>query len=880
MKSVRAWLLRLAGSFNKDERDRELAAEMDSHLQMHVDENIQRGMTPAEARRQALIKLGGVEQTKENYRERRGLPLLETLVQDIRYAVRILRKSPGFAAVAVLTLALGIGANTAIFSIVDAVLLRPLPYRDANRLVVVWQSDAQHRSTGAWFDKYREFQEWQQYSHSFTKLAAATWATRGETILEWSGNPERVVSIPVTVDFFSMLGVHPAQGRTFDSADLQNPCTVVLSDGFWHGVLGGKNIVGNTLALNGQACAVIGVMPKDFSFYPKQTQLWSLITPQSDYAKQPWEWPVGVFGLLKPGISRASAQGELAALQEAIIHEAPPGSVQEKVLPDILDLQFNFTWLAGRNLRTSLIVLLAAVAFVLLIACVNIAGLLLGRASERSKEFGIRAALGSSRIRTIRQLLTESMLLSICGALLGTFAALAAVRYLNAANPVDLPPGNPVAIDWRILLFTAGLAVLTGLLFGLFPAWKASRCDLNSLLKKTTQSSSRMSKLFVVAQVALSLILLAGAGLLIESLFHLTATPLGFNSQNLLNAPLDFPNKAYSTAQQRLNFYDKLDAKISALPGVKGVAFAPLFGNGSDFLTVEGRYVPPNARVYDVSTQPASANYFQVMDIPLLRGREFDARDREKSLPVAIINEALVREYFPNENPLGKRIRMIRDTGDWLTIVGVVGNVKTFTVFKEMGYAVDPTVYLPLKQDAEDSVAILIRTAGNPAALIPEIRSEFSKVDGTLPPPDLTTMNDWLAWFLTQPRFRTVLLSIFAALALLLCAVGIYGVLAQSVAQRRHEIGIRMAIGAQPRDVLRLVIWQGIALTLVGIAIGIAGALALARLIVNLLYGVRATDPLTLIAVAVLLIIVSLAACYTPARRAMKVDPMVALRYE
>jgi predicted permease len=802
-----------------------------------------------------------------------------TLIQDLRYGLRMLRKSPGFTAVAILTLALGIGANTAIFSIVDAVLLRPLPYRDANRLVVVWQSDAQHRTTGAWFDVYSEFQEWQRYSHSFTKVAAATWATRGETILEWGGNPQRVVSIPVTVDFFSMLGVHPAQGRTFDSADLQNPCTVVLSDGFWRGVLGGKNIFSGTLMLNGRACTVIGIMPRDFSFYPKQTQLWSLITPQSDYAEQPWKWPVGVFGLLRPGVSRASAQGELAALQQAIIHEAPADSVPANGLPDVIDLQFNFTWLTGRNLRTSLIVLLAAVAFVLLIACVNIAGLLLGRASERSKEFGIRVALGSSRLRTIRQLLTESMLLSICGGLLGTFTALAAVHYLNAANPVDLPPGNPVAIDWRILLFTAALAVVTGLLFGLFPAWKASCCDLNGLLKKTAQSSSRMSRLFVVAQVALSLILLAGAGLLVESLFHLSATPLGFNSQNLLNAPLDFPNKTYATAQQRLNFYDKLDVNIGALPGVKGVAFAPLLGSGDDFLIVEGRYVPPDARVYDISTRPSSINYFQVMDIPLLRGREFDARDREKSLPVAVVNEALVREYFPNEDPLGKRIRM-SDTGDWLTIVGVVGNVKTFTVFKEMGYAVDPSVYLPLKQDGEDSVSILVRTAGNRGLLIPAIRREFSKIDATLPPPDLITMDDQLAQFFTQPRLRTFLLSIFAALALLLCAVGIYGVLAQSVAQRRHEIGIRMAVGAQQCDVLRLVIWQGIALTLIGIVIGIAGSLALARLIVNLLYGVGATDPVTLIAVSILLILVALLACYIPARRAMKVDPMVALRYE
>ncbi|HLW43849.1 MAG TPA: ABC transporter permease [Candidatus Acidoferrales bacterium] len=873
------WVARL---FRKGKQDARLDSEVRFHVEQQIADNIAAGVNPAEARRRALAQFGGVEYVKEECREARGTHFIETLLQDIRYALRMLRKSPGFTAIAVLTLALGIGANTAIFSIADAVLLRPLPYNNANRLVVVWQSDAQHRTTGAWFDTYREFQEWRQYSHSFANLAAATWANRSETILDWSGNPQRVLSIPVTVDFFSMLGVQPARGRTFDSADLQNPCTVVLSDGFWHGVLGGQNIVGNTLTLNGQTCAVVGIMPKNFSFYPKQTQLWNLITPQSDYAKHPWKWQVGVFGLLNPGVSRASAEDELSALQEGIVHEAPPNSMPEKALPDILDLQFNFTWLAGRNLRTSIIVLLAAVAFVLLIACVNIAGLLLGRASERSKEFGIRAALGSSRFRTIRQLVTESMLLSGCGALLGTFAAIAAVRYLNAANPVELPPGNPVTIDWRILLFTAALAVVTGLLFGLFPAWKASRCDLNNLLKKNAPSSSRVNKLFVVAQVALSLILLAGAGLLIESLFHLTSTPLGFEPRNLLAGYIDFPGKAYPASAQRLNFYDKLEDNISALAGVKGVAFAPLSAYDGNPLAVEGRYVAPNARADDVCQQPASSNYFQVMDIPLLRGREFDSGDREKTLPVAIINEALAREYFPNEDPLGKRIKVgDSDNKDpWLTIVGIVGNVKSFTVFKEMGYAADPCVYLPLKQDGGDSVAILIRTAGNPGLLIPAVRSEFSKLDGTLPPPDLTTMNDWLAQFLTQPRFRTFLLSIFAAMALLLCAVGIYGVLGQSVAQRRHEIGIRMAVGAQPRDILRLIIWQGIVLTLAGIVIGIAGSLALARLIVNLLYDVGATDPLTFGLVAVLVIIVSLAACYIPARRAMRVDPMVALRYE
>lgn len=872
--------------FRRKRPPADFAAEIHAHLQLEEQRLREQGLTPEEAHNRASRAFGNVTKTQERFYESRHWLWGDHFWQDIRFAFRMLRKSPGFTVVAVLTLALGIGANTAMFSIVDAVLLRSLPYKNADRLVVVWQSDAQHRATGAFFDTYREFEQWQQYSHSFAKLAAATWANQGETILKRNGSAQRVSRIPVSADFFSMLGVQPAQGRTFDSADLQNPCTVVISDAFWRGVLGSENVEGDTLMLNNQSCAVIGIMPGNFSFYPKQTQMWSLITPQSDYAKHPWIGPVGVFGLLNPGVARASAEAELTALQQGIINEAPPNSVPQNALPDVIDLQFNFTWLTGRNLRTSLVVLLIAVAFILLIACVNIASLLLGRASERSKEFGIRSALGSSRVRTIRQLLTESILLSTCGALLGTLAAIAAVRYLNAANSAELPPGNPVAVNVQVLVLTVALAIVTGLLFGLFPAWKASRCDLTALMKSTTESSSRMSKLFVVAQVALSLVLLAGAGLLIESLFHLTSTPLGFESRNLLTASIDFPGKTYSAPDERLRFYEKLDASIRVLPGVTGVAFAPLVRYSGDPLAVEGRTLPRNGRVGDVAEEPASASYFQVMNIPLLRGRVFGSRDREKSLPVAIINEAVAREYFPNEDPLGKRIKVgdaddqSGDKDPWLTIVGIVGNVKSFTVFKEMGYVTDACVYIPLKQDGGDSVSIFIRTAASPAPLIPAIRSEFSKVDSTLPSPDVVTMNDWLAQFVTQPRLRAILLGIFAALALLLCAIGIYGVLAQSVARRRREIGIRMAVGAEPRDVLRLVIGQGIRLTLMGIVLGIAGSLMLVRLLTNLLYGVSASDPLTFAVVSAVLLVVALLACYIPARRAMKIDPMVALRHE
>ncbi len=811
----------------------------------------------------------------------------EGLIQDIRYGLRTLAKRPGFTAAAVLVLALGIGANTAMFSVLQAVLLKPLPYQHADRLVVVWQTDAKHRETGGWFDTYREFEAWEQYSHSFEKLAAATWANIGENLL-WHGDRREVLAIPVSVNFFSMLGVPAQQGRTFTRADLGNPCSVVLAYGFWQSRLGGTSgLVGRSLTLGDRDCAVIGIMPKDFSFYPKQTELWTLITPESAYAKHPWDSNVGVFGLLKPGISRAAAEAELSVLQKRIMGEAPAYWVRPNFSPDVLDLKQDFTWLTGRNLRTSLIVLFGAVFFVLLIACVNVANLLLGRASERQKELGIRAALGSGRARLMRQLLTESVMLAGCGAALGSLLAFAGIRYLRTVNPVDLPPGNPVSLNGQVFAFTSIITVLTGLLFGLVPAWKASRLDLNEMLKASSAGiagtlSRRAGKILVIAEVALSLILMAGAGLLIESVDRLGSAPLGFEPDHLLVEWLALPQATYPKPEQRIRFYDRLALDLSALPGVKGVALSPQFGSEGNPLTVEGRPASPSSGGPTVNEQSVSASYFQVMGIRLLRGREFDTRDREQTQPVAIVNQALVREFFPNEDPVGREIKLGRpeDKQPWLTIVGVADDVKTTTVFKEMGYVEDPIVYRPLKQDPVAPVTLDLRAASNPLLLASALRREISGLDGNLAPADPQTMNQWLAQFRTQPRLRAIVLTVFAGLALLLTAIGVYSVLSQSVLQRTHEIGVRMALGAERRDVLSLVVGRGIAPVLAGIGIGVAAGLALTRLIAGLLYGVKPADPATFLAVSLLLIAVALFASYIPARRAMNVDPMVALRHE
>ena len=873
--------LRLRSLFRRAQADQELDNELRDHLERKTEEYVAKGMAPEEARLRARLDRDGIEQTKEQCRDARRVNWIQDLIQDLRYGLRILRKSPGFTGVAILTLALGIGANTAIFSVVDAVLLRSLPYRDPARLTIIWQTDAAHRASGAWFDTYREFEVWAHDSKSFEKLAALTWARVSSTV-RLHDKLERVLGIPVTNGFFSTLGVEAAHGRTFASEDSQNACTVVLSDAFWHGELGAADIVGRTLTVNDQSCLVVGIMPKDFSFYPKRTQLWMLIPQQGEYAKHPWGSMVGVVGLLAPGVTRASAEAELKALQARIINEAPPESVLRTAEPDVLDLQTEFVWLTGRNLRVSLLVLFAAVTFVLLIGCVNVATLFLSRTAERQREFGVRAALGSSRLRTVRQLLTESLLLSISGGLLGVLLATASIRYLNATNPEELPPGSPITINWQILAFTALVAILSAALFGLAPAWKAARYDLNAALKNEGGRSYLAAKYFVVGEVALSLVLLAGAALMIESLYRLISTPLGFQPAHLLTANIDLTSKTYSTSDQRLNFYNKLKGGVLAIPGVQGVAFAPLVFSGSNALSVEGKPGDyQGALGTDVSKAAVDADYFRVMEIPLLKGREFHTTDQQKTLPVAIVNEALASKYLHGD-PVGQHIRLgnSEDKNPWLTVVGVVGNVKGFVVFKEMGYVTDPSVYLPLTQSPDSEVAILARSGQDPTAVIPAIRDEFSHLDGSLPPLDLTTMHEWLSQFFTQPRFRAILLSIFASLGLLLCSIGIFGVVSQSVAQRRHEIGVRMALGALQGDTLHLVLREGMGLVAAGIVIGVAGALALTRVLSSLLYGVGATDPLTLAAVAILLMLVALAACYLPARRATRVDPMVALRYE
>lgn len=877
----------LARMLRRSSFERGMDAELRFHIEAYADDLIRRGVPRSEAMRRGRMEFGGIERAKEECRDARGVNHLETLIQDLRFGVRTLRKSPAFTAVAVITLALGIGTSTAVFSILDAVLLRALPYRDAGRLVAVWCTEIGQPGTKI-FASYRDFEEFKGHNHSFEELAALTWARGGE-ILTWRGSPHEVLAIPASADFFSLLGISAEEGRTFGPQDIQNGCTVVLAHPFWQTELGAASgIVGSTLTLSGQSCAVVGVMPPSFEFYPKQTSLWTLITPASQFSKEPFDSAVGIFGRLKSGVSMLSAETELVELHQRVIKESPAGSWVAQIAPIVRDLREQFTWLAGRNLRMALLVLFAAVELVLLIACLNVANLLLGRSTTRHRELAVRAALGSGRSRLVRQLLTESMLLAALGTLLGILFSVAGVRYFNSATLVELPPGNHATINLHVLGFAIFLTNATGSLFGLLPAWRGSQVDLNEVLKQSGRTIIRAgvhhaSRLLVVGQLALSMILLAGAGLLIESIVRLASVPLGFRSDHLLTAEVALPPEPYAKLNQRSNLYQKLITQLSVLPSVEGVALCsalPPYNGGASELAVAGK--APIENLQAVNTVEITGDYFRVLAVPFVQGRAFDSRDRQESQPVAIINDQMAHRYFPKEDPIGKQIKLGKPDSQipWLTIIGVVGNEKRATVYQEMGYVEPALVYLPVSQASGTSTAVVMRTANQPLALGRLLQVEMSRLDSNVPVYDIRTMTQRYSEFLAHPRFRAILMGILAGLTFLLAAIGIYGVLAQLVSQRTQEIGIRLSLGAEPSQVFGLVLREGMGMVGIGVVIGIVGAFGLTRLISTMLFGVGPTDLFVFIAATMSLVSVALLACYVPARQAMRVPPMVALRYE
>jgi len=840
-------------------------------------------MSPKEARHAAHRKLGNTTHIREEIYRMNSLGWLESFWQDLRFALRMLRKSPGFTALAVVTLALGIGANTAIFSVIDAMLIRPLPYKDAHRLVLVFETETQLSTAPV---TPPDFFDWKEQNHVFEAMAAGT---EDSGTLSGIGDPERLEIGPVTAGLFEMLGARPVLGRFFrpDEDQPGHNLVVILSHALWQRKFGSDlNVIGRKVTLYGLLLEVVGVMPKDFRFPPiwdNRPQLWIPLgasrTEEMRGSHMLW-----VMARLRPGVSLAKARAEMVTIAGRLGKEHPKSNA--KIGVNLLPLREYFT----RSVLRTLWVLLGAVGFVLLIACSNVASLFVARATARAKEVAVRVTLGASRARLVRQLLTESLMLALLGGLAGILFARWVRDFLLSLSPDNyLKSSGRIDLDLTILGFTLVLSLFSGIIFGLIPALQVSQVQLNQTLKEGARTAGagtrtrRFRSALVVAEVSLAVVLMAGAGLMVRSLWALLRVDPGFDPRNVLTFRIELPEARYANGDQRINFFQRLLEKIQVLPGVQAVSATsqlPLQGGPNGFITVEGR--PPQPFFQSgPPVQPTSVTvgYFKTMGIRLLRGRVLTQADRgENASRVVIINEKLAQQYFPNEDPIGKRLSWPGDEpGAWREVVGIIKNVH------EWGLDAEPIaeVYAPYDQTPEFAMSLVIKTAtSNPELLTSAVRAQVGALDKDLAVFDANTMPQVILDHAADARFRAALVGMIGLLALILSGIGIYGVISYSVNQRTHEIGIRLALGAAPSAVLSLVLRQGLALTLLGIAAGLVGALVLTRLVSSLLFGVRPADPLTFFTVPLLLVGVAMLASYLPARRATKVDPLVALRYE
>jgi putative ABC transport system permease protein len=802
---------------------------------------------------------------------------METFFHDLRYGLRSLRQSPGLAAVAVLALGLGIGANSAIFSVVDAALLRPLPFHDPGRLMLVLESNPS-KGYPSFPLSPLNYIDYRDQNSAFERLAAFESTS---FILTGAGDPAKLDGARVAAGFVDTLGIAPSLGRPF-LPDEDRPGAgrvAILGHGLWQRRFGSDPaLVGRTIMLGGVAYTVVGVMPQGFSF-PNRSEIWTAMALGDDELKSRGAHYLLAIGRLAPGVSLERARADLATIGSRLQIQYPDSNTGWTARVDPLAER-----VAG-DARPALLVLLAAVAFVLLIACANVAGLLLARASARHREFAIRAALGAGRARLVRQQLTESLLLALLGGAAGLLLAMWGTDLLAAAAPPGIPRVSEVGVDGRVLSFTLGLSLITGVLFGLAPALQASRADLNESLKEGGRGGAgprrhRARAVLVVAEVALALVLLAGAGLLLRSFQRLQAIDPGFDPREVLAVEIELPDGRYPEPPRLASFFTAAIERLAALPGVRsagGVYPLPMSGDRFFFsFGVEGRPVAdadrPSAAYY-----VASPGYFRAMGIRILRGRAFDERDREGAPRVALINDTLARRFFPGEDPIGRR--MVIDNGPrdrFREIVGVVEDVR----HDDLGGEARPQMYEPHLQAPLSSMTLVVRSATDPAGLAEAARREILVLDRDQPVSRAVPLERLVADSIARPRYSMLLLGAFAAVALVLATMGIYGLLSHAVAQRTHEIGIRMALGARRRDVLALVIANGMGLAMAGVGIGLLGALALTRLMAGLLFQVSPTDPMTLAAVSALLAGVAFLACVIPARRATRVDPMAALRCE
>ncbi len=807
---------------------------------------------------------------------------MRKLLQDVRYAVRTMLNKPGFTLIAIMTLAIGIGASAAIFTVVDAALLRGLPYKSPERLYHLWESTPQKEFAQREFS-YPDYQDYQKNQ----VLEGVAAYTGGGAIMSGRGEPERVLAPAASANFFSLLGVEPLIGRTFQSGEDKPgaPRVTVLTYGMWQRRFGGdKNILGQSLTLNGDSYTIIGVLPAGFQFALRSADLWRPYQPTEAQLTRRFLHGTNLIGRLKPEVSPQQAQTELSVIASRIEQENKQSHAGTSL--KFIPLQEQVVG----PVKPILLVLLAAVGFVMLIACANVASLLLTRSLARQKEVAIRTALGASRWRVIRQLLTESILLSLAGGVLGVLIAYWGVGGLVAALPETqlnaLPFLKSLHLDASILAFSFGLSLVTGIVFGLAPALQSSRLDLNEVLKEGGRSSAggaghRLRSVLVTSEIALAVVLLVGAGLMMKSLLRLLQSNVGFNPQNVLTMTVVLPPGKYTDAARQISFHEQLKERVQSLPGVSGVGTVdnlPLQGGNTTRFSVEGDPIPAPGQAIEANFRVVSESYFQTLGVPLTAGRMFDARDKANAPGVVIIGKSLADRVFAGRDPIGRKLVFTSSQAPSVQIVGVVGDVK----IGGLDEAIRPVIYFAYPQNPALGTNLVVRTDADPTALAAAIRNETRTLEPDIAIFNVRAMEELIS---TSPaafmrRFPALIISIFAGVALLLASVGIYGVVSYSVSQQTHYIGVRMALGAQASDILRMVLKQGLTLALAGMAVGVVAALGLMRLLRSLLFEVQTTDATTFALVLATLFIVALLACYIPARRATKVDPLVALRYE
>jgi len=877
-------LQRMRSLVRRETVEGELDDELRFHVEEHVEKSVAAGLSREEAMRRARLEFGGFDQVKEECRDARGVQLMETFIQDVRYALRTLAKSPGFTAVALLTLALGIGANTAIFSVVYGVMLAPLPYQDSGRLMVLNETTPKVGSVSI---SYPNFLDWRAQSHSFSEMAVVaqtSWNMAG------GSQPENVNGEAVSPNYLSMLGVRPMLGRDFDVSEEKAGANHValLHYPMWQSHFAGDpNVIGKTIALDGQSFTVIGVLPAGFRSLNKidlmvPIGVWR--TANEAATERGARGDTLAVGRLAPGVSDQQARTEVEGIARRLAIAYPEAN--DKFGAEMTPIRENF---AG-DIQPALLVLSGAVMFVLLIACANVANLLLMRGAARTREIALRIALGAGRGRIILQMLTESFVLAGLGGTLGVALAFEMVRGLVQLVPGNLIAGTAITLNGAVLLFAAGVVVVSALIFGLAPAMRLTKPDVQSSLKESSRSSSASSRqinvrdALAIGEVAVALILLVGAGLMMKSFYRLLAVNPGFRPERVVTMELGLRTSQYEKDPAILNFWQQAIEQVRAIPGVELAAVGTVVPMANEHsrsdITIEGMDLPTPGNFPHPDVHIISADYVSALGVSLVRGRVLQETDNETAPRVGMINQKIAQRLFPNADPLGKRFAFGHVTATakpkWITIVGVVGDTSL--------YGLDtPTrleVYLPYRQSAENHMNLVVKSGMDPAALTSAIRGTIAAIDKDQPMFAISTMTDLISASVSTNRLTLILLGSFGALALVLASIGIYGVISYSVTQRTHEIGVRMALGAARADVLRMVLGHGVKIAAIGVTIGLAASLGLMRLIVKLLYSVSATDPLTFAGVGMALLVVAVLACYVPARRTLRVEPMTALRYE